>query len=261
MSKILVNNIELDYVDVGTGNKTIVLLHGLGSTKQDWDKQIPCFSKHFRVIAVDLRGHGKSTIPKTDYGVAFMAEDIHQLLESLNINIVTPIGFSMGGAVAFEFAVTHPEKVDKLVIVNSGPDFNNMGKIGEDLLNNRTAFLKTKGIKALAKEVAFNMLPEPHQKEERKKFEERCAANSYNSYYNSFVTLMDWGLGNKLETINKKTLIIASEMDYTPISFKEDYAKKIKKAQVKVVHNSRHGVVIDQPQAFNKIVLDFLKNE
>ena len=154
--KIKVNDIELDYEDHGQGH-VLLLLHGLGSTKKDWDAQVPFFSKTHRVIAVDLRGHGDSTKPQDAYGVELMTEDVKQLLDQLNIKKATIVGFSMGGAVAFEMAAQHSEYLENLVIVNSGPDFNNMGKIGEDLLNNRTAFLKTKGLAVLAKEISFNM--------------------------------------------------------------------------------------------------------
>lgn len=260
MPKVKLSEIELDYVDVGSGSKTLLLLHGLGSTKNDWDNQIPEFSKYFRVLALDLRAHGNSSISKA-YGVSYMAKDVKELLDLLKITEVTPVGFSMGGAVAFEFASSHPNLVDKLVIVNSSPDFNAMGKIGDDLLEQRTNFLKTKGLKALAKQVSYNMFPEPSQVMIRNEFEERCAANDYEAYYNSFVTLMDWGLGGKLNAVKHKTLVIASDMDYTPVTFKEEYVSRMHDAVLEVIANSRHGVVYDQAEVFNKTVLDFLLDE
>ncbi|MDO6595544.1 alpha/beta hydrolase [Oceanihabitans sp. 2_MG-2023] len=260
MSKIQVNDIELDYEDTGKGN-VILFLHGLGSTKKDWDAQVPFFSKTHRVITVDLRGHGDSTKPLDAYSVALMTEDVKQFLDRLHIKKATVVGFSMGGAVAFEMASKLPEYIENLVIVNSGPDFNDMGKIGEDLLKNRTAFLETKGIALLAKEISFNMFPEAHQIDMRNKFEERCKKNDYNAYYKTFVTLMDWGLGDRIKNITIRTLVVASDMDYTPVSFKEKYVNKLQNASLVVINNSRHGVVIDQPDIFNTTLQKFLKNE
>lgn len=260
MSKIQVNSIELDYEDTGKGN-TLLFLHGLGSTKKDWDAQVPFFSKNYRVIVVDLRGHGNSTIPDKDYGVSFMTEDIKAFLDKLQIKNVTIIGFSMGGAVAFQLASSYPAYVENLVIVNSGPDFNSMGSLGEDLLKSRTHFLETKGLELLAKEISFNMFPEAHQIDLRNDFEIRCKNNDYNAYYQSFVTLMEWGLGDKLEEIKARTLVVASDMDYTPIEFKEAYVKRMPNATLRVIKNSRHGVVIDQPDAFNEVLNRFLKDE
>lgn len=260
MSKIKVNDISLDYEDYGSG-KVLLMLHGLGSTKKDWDAQVPFFSKNFRVITVDLRGHGNSTKPQDAYGVHLMTEDIKCFLDALEIKKATLIGFSMGGAVAFDFAVKYPENLENLVIVNSGPDFNDMGQIGEDLLNGRTKFLETKGLDALAKEISFNMFPEDSQIDLRNEFEERCKQNDYNAYYKSFTTLMSWGLGEKLKDIKTRTLVVASDMDYTPVSFKEDYVSRLQNAKLVVIENSRHGAVIDQPEAFNNALLNFLNDE
>lgn len=258
--KIKVNDIELDYEDHGQGH-VLLLLHGLGSTKKDWDAQVPFFSKTHRVIAVDLRGHGASTKPQDAYSVELMTEDVKQLLDQLNIKKATIVGFSMGGAVAFEMAANHPEYLDNLVIVNSGPDFNNMGNIGEDLLNNRTVFLETKGLAALAKEISFNMFPEDHQLDLRNEFEERCKANDYNAYYKSFTTLMTWGLGEKIKDIKTRTLVVGSDMDYTPEAFKQAYVNRLPNAKLIIIKNSRHGVVIDQPEAFNLELQKFLNHE
>lgn len=260
MPILQVNNIELDYEDYGEG-EVLLLLHGLGSTKKDWDAQVPFFSKTYRVITLDLRGHGNSTKPKNDYGVALMTEDVKRFLDQLHIKKATIVGFSMGGAVAFQMATSYPDYLDNLVIVNSGPDFNAMGKIGEELLKNRTHFLETKGLEPLAKEIAFNMFPEDHQIDLRNEFETRCKNNEYNAYYKSFVTLMDWGLGDAIKNIKTRTLVVASDMDYTPVSFKEDYVKKLPNATLVVIENSRHGVVIDQPEAFNLELKKFLEHE
>ncbi|MGB5419566.1 alpha/beta fold hydrolase [Algibacter sp.] len=260
MSKIQVNDIELDYEEYGNG-KVLLLLHGLGSTKKDWDAQVPFFSNNFRVITLDLRGHGDSSKPKNAYGVALMTEDVKGFLDQLQIKTATFVGFSMGGAVAFQMASSYPTYVENLVIVNSGPDFNDMGSIGDELLKNRTRFLETNGLELLAKDIAFNMFPEPHQVDLRHAFEARCKNNDYNAYYNSFVTLMAWGLGDKLKDINTRTLVVASDMDYTPVAFKEAYVKKMPNASLSVIANSRHGVVIDQPDAFNLVLKRFLENE
>ncbi|RTY89760.1 alpha/beta hydrolase [Flavobacterium sp. RSP46] len=260
MTVISVNKIDIDYKDSGRG-EVLVFLHGLGSTKKDWDFQVPFFSNYYRVICLDLRGHGKTSIPINEFGVEYMSEDVIQLLDALGIDKFTPIGYSMGGAVAFQLAYSYPERINNLVIVNSGPDFNKMGKIGEELIANRTAFLKMNGLDALANEIANNMFPEPQQVDFRRSFEERIKQNSVESYYNSFITLMNWGLGDKIKSIKARTLIVASDMDYTPVSFKEDYSANMQNAKLKVIKNSRHGIVVDQWEAFNQELYNFLSHE
>ncbi|OMP31660.1 alpha/beta fold hydrolase [Mangrovimonas sp. DI 80] len=259
MPFLRVNNIDLSYEVAGEGN-ALLLLHGLGSTKQDWDAQVPVFSKEFKVITVDLRGHGETSKPEEGYGVDFMTEDIRQFLEQLNIGKVTIVGFSMGGAVAFQFASQFPEMVDKLVIVNSGPDFNAMGDIGDQMVAERTKSLNEFGIGPLAEQIAFNMFPEEGQEDMREAFEKRCKQNDLNAYYQSFVTLMKWGLGDKIQKIKAKTLVIASDMDYTPVDFKKAYVNELPNAELVVIKDSRHGVVMDQAGAFNYELYKFLKH-
>ncbi len=260
MPKIHLQNITLNYEDSGEGH-VLLFLHGLGSTLKDWDFQVPFFSKSFRVITVDLRGHGATSMNNKKYGVDLMSQDIKHFLAALKIEKASLIGFSMGGAVAFQFAHDYPENIDKMVIVNSGPDFNDMGKIGEDLLKTRTNELNTKGLAELAKEISFNMFPEAHQITLRNEFEARCKSNNFDDYYQSFVTLMDWGLGAKIKDIKAETLVVASDMDYTPVAFKEAYVNNLQHASLVEIKNARHGVVLDQPDAFNEALYTFLTHE
>ena len=253
------NGITIEYSDHGEG-ETILLLHGLGSTKADWNDQITAFSENHRVIAPDFRGHGNSTKPKPkeEYGVGLCAEDMYLLLQDLKIKQCSIIGFSMGGAVAFEMAVKYPSLLIKLVIVNTAPDFNKLGWMGQRMVLERTLSLKFSGMKPLATKVASGMFPEENQKELRESFYKRAVANDVNAYYHSFRSLMRWGIGDELMNIKIPALVIASEMDYTPVSLKESYAKKMLNAKVAVIKNSRHGVTMDQPGDFKRTVLKFI---
>ncbi|AFU67765.1 alpha/beta hydrolase fold protein [Psychroflexus torquis ATCC 700755] len=257
----LSNSIQLEFLDKGEG-EIILLLHGLGSTKADWDFQVDILSKKFRVIAPDLRGHGNSSKPETrdEYGIPQCAEDIVLLLQKLKIVKCSIVGFSMGGAVAFEMVVKHPELISKLIIVNTAPDFNDLGEMGKDMIKKRTKTLRNFGIEPLAEEIAVGMFPEDSQIQLRNTFYERTKKNSVEAYFNSFITLMEWGIGSKIKEISVPTLVIASELDYTPVSLKEAYAKKMKNSKVEVISQSRHGVTMDQPEEFNKIILNFLNN-
>lgn len=257
----LTNGIKLEYLDQGEG-EVILLLHGLGSTKADWDFQIDAFSENYRVIAPDLRGHGNSSKPesKQEYGISHCEEDVTLLMKELGISHCVVVGFSMGGAVAFEMVVNHPDLVSKLIIVNTAPDFNDLGEMGEEMIKERTKTLKTVGVEPLARQIAAGMFPEDDQEELRNAFFERARKNPVDAYYNSFITLMNWGIGNKIRDVKVPTLVVASDMDYTPVSLKESYAEKMENARVEVVSQSRHGVTMDQPEQFNRIILNFLNN-
>lgn len=257
----LKNGISLEYLDLGEG-EVILLLHGLGSTKADWNFQKKAFSEEFRIIAPDLRGHGNSDKPggKEAYGVAQSAEDMKLLLKELKIDKCIVVGFSMGGAIAFEMAVKYPALISKMVIVNAAPDFNNLGELGEEMVRERTRSLQTTGMEPLAKQISEGMFPGGDQKDLRNAFFERAKENPVDAYYHSFITLMDWGIGDKVDQIKVPVLVVASDMDYTPVSLKESYVKKLQNARLEVIKNSRHGVTMDQPEQFNAALLKFFKS-
>ena len=260
--RILNNSINIEYLDQGEG-EVLLLLHGLGSSKADWDFQIETLTKNFRVIAPDFRGHGNSSKPlsKKEYGVKLCAEDMWLLLEELDVTRCSVIGFSMGGAVAFEMAVKYPTLFRKMVIVNTAPDFNNLGRFGEEMIQERTDLLRSKGMDAMAKKVSEGMFPDTNQKELQQAFYNRARKNELEPYYNSFITLMEWGLGDAIKKVTTPTLVVASEFDYTPIASKENYVEKMKDAKLEIIKDSRHGVTMDQPEDFNNVILKFLKNE
>lgn len=260
MPRILVNNIDINYIDSGHG-ETILLLHGLGSSIKDWNFQIPVFSKKYRVLALDLRGHGASRMYNAEFGVATMTEDVRQFLKALHVEKASVIGFSMGGAIAFQLAYSFPELVDKMVIVNSVPNFNDLGTLGTNMLESRLKTIREDGLATLADEISEKMFPLDSQMQLRNEFAVRCKSNDDEDYIQSFVTLMNWGLGDSFKEIETKTLVVASDMDYTDVSVKSQYAEAMPNATLKVIENSRHAVVMDQPDEFNAVVLQFLKHE
>ncbi len=257
MALTSINGIDVDYADVGKGD-VIVLLHGLGSTKKDWDLQIPVLSQKFRVIAPDFRAHGNSERVPKQQGVEIMTEDIFQLLKFLNIKKASFVGFSMGGAVCFNMAYSHPETVDKLVIVNSGPDFNNAKDSGIDLLAERTKIIKEQGFISLADTISKGMFPEENQKQWRKEFHQRIIDNDEDAYLYTFGSLMEWGLDDKVSEIKHPTLVVGSDTDYTSVDYKRAYVSKMENAKLVVIENSRHGIVLDQAEKLNQELLKFL---
>ena len=254
-----VNGVDINYIDVGEGD-VLVLLHGLGSSTKDWDLQIPVLSPKYRVIAPDFRAHGLSTRMPEKQGVEYMKEDVKELLKELNILKASFIGFSMGGAVSFQLAYDYPEMVDKLIIVNSGPDFNNPNSTGVDLLAERTKLIKENGFEYLAEKISEGMFPEDSQLTWKSDFKKRVVQNDEDAYLYTFGELMKWGLGSKLAEITHPTLVVASDKDYTSVDYKQSYAKEMQNAKVVIVENSRHGVVLDAAEKLNEEILKFLSN-
>jgi len=107
---------RLAYVDQGQGDQTIVFIHGLGSYLPAWKKNIPELSKHFRVIAIDLPGYGKSSKLPHSGKMTYYAGVVNDFAEALDLGKIVLGGHSMGGQISMVTALYYPERVDKLIL-------------------------------------------------------------------------------------------------------------------------------------------------
>ncbi|CUU58233.1 Pimeloyl-ACP methyl ester carboxylesterase [Parafrankia irregularis] len=113
-----VGDVRLFFTDEGTGDLPLLLIHGYTSDSHDWSWQLPYLAASRRVIAVDLRGHGRSSAPPDGYTTTQFAADLAGLLDQLEVERVVAVGHSMGGSVAGSLAVEHPDRVAAMVGVD-----------------------------------------------------------------------------------------------------------------------------------------------
>ena len=121
MSIANINGVNLNYEASGQG-KAVVCVHGYTGSSQDWVEQISALSPNYRIVALDLRGHGRSEAPSKaeQYSVPIFANDVLALLKALNIKKCCLIGHSLGGFIALQFALEHSEMLSALVLVGTG---------------------------------------------------------------------------------------------------------------------------------------------
>jgi pimeloyl-ACP methyl ester carboxylesterase len=108
---------ELFYTVDGAG-PSMVLVHGLGADSHDWNMQIPELARWYRTIAVDLRGHGASSVPATGYGIDDSVDDVVAVLDALHVDRAVVVGHSLGGLIVAALAIAHPDRVAALVEVD-----------------------------------------------------------------------------------------------------------------------------------------------
>lgn len=118
MKNILYKNTKISYTDSGEG-VTIILLHGFLENKKMWLEYVDYFSKQYRVITIDLLGHGESDCLGYVHSMEENANAVHEVLEHLHIRKAIIVGHSMGGYVGLAFAELYPNKIQKLVLLNS----------------------------------------------------------------------------------------------------------------------------------------------
>ncbi len=234
-----VNGILLYYAVYGEGDPLLLLHGGLGHSDV-WGAQIPAFAEKYKVIAVDSRGHGRSTRDDQPYSYDLMADDVIALLDKLGIDKASIVGWSDGGIIGLDIAIRYPERLDKLFAfganynlsglkddIDSDPVFNayieRAGKDYERLSSTPTAF------EAFVNAVAEMWYSQPDFSKEQ------------------------------LEGITAPTAIADGQYDEAirPEHTKE-MAELIPGAKLVILPNVSHFAFWQSPELFNKAVLDFL---
>ena len=131
---------RLHVLEWSTEGVPMVLLHGHGNEAHLWDDFVPAVAEHYRVLAVDQRGHGDSDWDSEGrYHAEDMCDDLERVLEHFEIDRFVLIGFSMGGRVSTVFAGRHPERLAGLVLVDIGPELDARGtsRIGQEMSEQR----------------------------------------------------------------------------------------------------------------------------
>lgn len=256
-----VARVELDAVRLalrqfGAG-PPLLLLHGLGSSGDDWAFQIGPLAEHYRLIVPDLRGCGRSGTPDGGYTIEQFAADGWQLLDRLGIAHCAIAGFSMGGAVALEMALQRPTAVGNLVLINSLPSYriDHWRKGLEYYL--QVALVRLVGMRRTAQMVATRLFPHAHQHPMRQRVIDVIGASDPAPYLRCARALADWCAAERIDLLKARTLMIAGEHDYTALDEKRTWAARLS-AQLLVVEGSRHGTPFDAIRASNDAILGFL---
>jgi pimeloyl-ACP methyl ester carboxylesterase len=255
-----VNGIDLFYERAGSG-PPLLLIHGLGSSGDDWAFQRDDFARVRTLVMPDLRGSGRSAKPAGPYSIPQFASDLWALIDSLGFADVDILGFSLGGAVAIEMALRAPGRVKKLVLCNSLANYrtDTFKKWYEAKL--QLALVRLLGLERTARLIAKRLFPHDDQAPKRRRVIDVLGANPKPAYLATINALIGWSALERLSEVACETLIIAAEHDYTGLDEKRAEASLFPKATLVVVSNSRHGTPFDAIEKFNAHVLAFLASK
>lgn len=261
MPFVYVNSIRLRYESWGDG-PPVVLLHGLGSCADDWVFQLPDLGRHFRCLAVDLRGHGLSDKPDERYTMATLAADVAAFVTALGIGPVHVVGLSLGGMVAQQLAISHPAWVRSLVLINTLPGLWPPPRTMLRTLWGRLRALRVeraRGMQDTAAIVAASLFPEPHQRLFRDMTTRRIAENDVTAYRRSTAAIARFWPGRTLQRVVSPTLILSGELDtVVPPVYQERLLRRLPHARLVRIPGSRHASNIDRPEVVNPLILEFL---
>jgi pimeloyl-ACP methyl ester carboxylesterase len=257
MSHIRNGNCNLHYEEYGQGSP-VVLLHGLGSSMQDWENQKQALAANHKLILMDLRGHGRSDRPKGKYTIEGFAADVLALLNHLQLEKVHLVGISMGGMIAFQIAVDHPQRLLSLTVVNSSPEVRINSLDNALQMGKRWLFSRLLSMQSIGEMISKLLFPKPEQAALREKVIERWSLNDKHAYLASLNAIIGWGVREKLSRITCRVLVITADQDYTPVAQKQAYVDELRRAQLLVIADSHHATPVDQPQQFNTALLEFI---
>lgn len=251
--------VRLHYLTRGSG-RHVLLVHGLGSSGGDWAFQVPALEAHRRVILPDLRGSGLSDAPPGPYSIATLAADLWALADSLGVEELDVVGFSLGGAVALEMALQRPDRVTRLVLVNSLASYriDHWRKWVEARFHAWT--VRVSGLQRTAALVARRVFPGDWQAAMRERAVRVIGAARRRPYLATVAALERWCARDRLDRLRSRVLVIAAEHDYTPLAEKRQLAARLG-AQLVVVAGSRHGTPFDAIGITNATLVAFLRDE
>jgi 3-oxoadipate enol-lactonase len=260
--KAVVNGGEIFYVDVGVSKATpIVLIHGFPFSHEMWDPQIEALQKRFRVIAYDLRGHGKSGVGDGQYTLEFFVDDLLALLDHLKIEKAVLCGLSMGGYIALRTVERNPGRVRGLILVDTQAKADS----NEAKLKRAAAIksVKANGVKAYAEgfvKSVFAPQTFANNKAAVEKIRRIIQSNSSLGICGALLALASrTETTEALSGIKVPTLILVGEHDaLTPPSASQEMRNKIPNSEIHVIPNAAHMSNLENSKEFNKQLLDFL---
>jgi len=260
-----VNGAKLYYEIAGEGHP-LTLIHGGLVDRRLWNDQFDAFAQHYRTLRYDVRAFGNSSVP-TD-GDFTMVDDLYHLLKFLGIEKTYLVGLSMGSSIAIDFTLAHPDMIDALIAVGAGvsgfewPGNEETQKLGEII----DAALKAGDFEKVV-EIENHMWTDgPNRTPDQVDATVRARIHDMNLHNYSLQTEdtpsprpQEQPAFPRLAEIRTPTLVIVGDEDVVPIQqLAETLATSIPGAKKAVIHNTAHHPNMEQPEQFNRIVLDFL---
>jgi len=259
-----INGVSLNYEVTGEG-KAVVFLHGMTGSTQDWNNQVSLLSPKYRVVTLDMRGHGKSAAPpgEEEYSIPIFAGDVYALLKLLDIDKCCLGGHSIGGFIALQFAMEHPEMLGALVLVDTSS-----GQFARDpsfvaIRQKLDELARSQGMEAAFEyDIANNPMrverlkKHPELKEETRR---KMLMTSPNGYIYGSTAIGKWEpVTPRLSEIKVPAVIFWGDEDVGFTEATKVMKEGIADSEVVTVKGVGHNPHEEAPEVFNEALLKFL---
>lgn len=238
---VQINDIEMYYEEYGEG-KPLVLLHGFGGCSQNWYPFTAKLSENYRLIVVDMRGHGYSTNPGNKFTHQDSANDVFLLLDKLEINSFSAMGMSSGGMTLLHMAINQPKRIDSMILISATSYFPEQAR-------------------TIMRRASFETMPQ----EVREMYRE-CAKRGdeqirqliaqFNALSENYE---DMNLTEQnLSTITARTLIVHGDCDhFFPTEISESIQRSIHNSKLWIIQGGEHVPIYDSKIPFTSIAMRF----
>jgi len=234
----------------------LMLSNSLGTDLHMWDEQVAPFTKHFRLVRYDRRGHGKSDVPKGPYSMARLGRDVVGVLDGLSIAKINWCGLSMGGMVGMWLGANAGSRIDKLILSNTSSYFPD-----KTMWDGRIKLVREKGLEGIVDanmERWFTKGFRDRAPQAMARMKTMFVATNVEGYIGCGEAIRDMDHRPLLAKINTPTLVIAGRYDLgTPLEAGEFIAQHMPNAKLAVL-DTAHIANMEQPKEYADTVLEFL---
>lgn len=252
------NGCPINYEVEGPQNAPVLILsNSIGTTLHMWDDQVPMFTKQFRLVRYDRRGHGKSGAPKGPYTIEMLARDALTVADAVGAKKFNWCGLSLGGMVGQWLGANVPDRLNKLVISNTNffyPD--------KQPWDDRINLVTEKGMEALATPMMERWLtPETRAKAPEKVARVRAmfVATPVDGFVGCCFAIRAMDFRQSNTRISVPTLVMVGAKDVATLpAFGEEMIKQIKGSKLATIPDAAHIANVEQPKIYADTVINFL---
>jgi 3-oxoadipate enol-lactonase len=245
-----------------TGKTPVLMIQGLGASKNAWNLQRIAMATRFRIISFDNRGAGRSDKPTEPFTLEQMADDAIAVLDAAGIVTAHVVGASMGGVISQIVAVKYPQRVRSLTLVCTACR-NHPWR--QELLQSWAKTADEKGMIEVGKEAAQWVMSPRSFRRLVPAFTwmgPLAALRPRHSFVSQIQAILNTreDLVDQLSTISAPTMVIVGNQDIlTPRGDSEEIAERIPNSELVVISGAAHGLMMEHSSTFNKILIEFLQ--
>ncbi len=264
----------INYMDVGKGAQTLLMIHGLANYAPAWKKNMEQLSKQYRCIAIDLPGNGLSSVSQQPYSMTYFAQTVLHLIEKLGLKQVTLVGHSMGGQVCMHAYLQVPQLFEKLILC-APAGFEHFTSFEQSVYQSTMSFFDffSSEENSLRKLIRSSFYHNTHQGDEMVQdlvfLMQQQPIQQYRKMVDQCISsMLNEPVYDKLEQVKIPCLILFGERDalipnkllhpITTRTLAEQAAKRMPKSELHILSGAGHFLHWEKPNEINELMIEFL---